>query len=988
MRATLLLPLLLLSNLIFSQQELIYSSVYGESNPIVYGQFPPLLVLDKDDNLYTSSVFNSSVSFENGSSIIGVGGEDIYLKKTDPNGNILWSIALQSSDDQRVHGMSTDSEGNLILTGQFAGSMDFDPSPNSQFMMESTDNPRGFILKLNPNGDFIWAKMFGSDTWLTVGETVAVDENDDVYVGGDMGNLFSYDDFEVSESVSSGFMLKAGGVDGELMWFKNIGEVDNEANERIVINEEGAYMISTKNLYGVIEPCLARLNKQTGQYTTMPISNSGLDSRIRSFLQGKDGKLYVIFDNYNDDGERVSTNKFIMDSSGNQISNISGIYITAIAIDKFGIEYQSIYGGGELKFNPTSSSYTNDGDGSSYINKKIEPYGGIKNYKLEASTYFFITQILLDSQDQIIAAGIFVNDISLDANSDEPSHSSSNIKALTMKWSNCPVEKEEVFISGCAPQEYDGITIDRDLDLVLPSLDSDECITLTRIKADVDTVSSQIYIDQYQMNCQHDDADYKWYDNQGNLLSQDFQSFEGANDGKYIVEINTDENCEFVSVPITLPEYSIYGPVEETKVAFGYAIETYQNELFVSGREGSFDGKLFYYHWDGVNWNLNQVIEAPIGNLGFTISRQGEWLAVGSRYSQRKVELFRKSGDQFIHHSTLTGDMSLYNLDFFGGAVLVQDNTLLVGDPSADRFGTIDVGVVLEFQFVDNEWLYIRDIENPNFEPGSKFGKTLYFNNNRFYITAAEDSFSAVDGRGKIHMYDKGIETIGNLLFTLDKDGYNGYIKSSLGFCDNSLFIQNATRVVEYEITPDSLIEKNDLYVREDGDELMFNIVGKDDQVLFSLYNRETNLAQVQLWEKGGDEFKFVSRVNGYNKRENFGLDLALTDEMILIGAPDAQLNEERVGNVRYYLQNQLTSVEKVFEPLRVNVYPNPVENLLNVELEESELEKIVIYNCHGSVVYVGNETKINIRNFSPGLYFINITNNKGSKLISKFIKI
>ncbi len=76
----------------------------------------------------------------------------------------------------------------------------------------------------------------------------------------------------------------------------------------------------------------------------------------------------------------------------------------------------------------------------------------------------------------------------------------------------------------------------------------------------------------------------------------------------------------------------------------------------------------------------------------------------------------------------------------------------------------------------------------------------------------------------------------------------------------------------------------------------------------------------------------------------------------------------------------------------KINIYPSLVNNILNIDTEES-LATINIYNALGEKIY---ETKnleigsnlIDTNSFSSGLYFINILSQKGEKLDQKFIKI
>jgi hypothetical protein len=70
----------------------------------------------------------------------------------------------------------------------------------------------------------------------------------------------------------------------------------------------------------------------------------------------------------------------------------------------------------------------------------------------------------------------------------------------------------------------------------------------------------------------------------------------------------------------------------------------------------------------------------------------------------------------------------------------------------------------------------------------------------------------------------------------------------------------------------------------------------------------------------------------------------------------------------------------------QVTVFPNPVNDLLNIKLLKNTQSPVTIYNAFGGIVmYIAladNPTTINVSNFTPGLYYIKVGVNAG-----KFVK-
>ena len=99
-----------------------------------------------------------------------------------------WHFAGGGQDLDEIRHVETDSQGNAYMLGSFRGTVDFDPGP-AVYNMATTFNhsePDLFLLKLDKNGNFLWAKQFGSDTDSKERPLgLDLDENNNVY-------LFSY----------------------------------------------------------------------------------------------------------------------------------------------------------------------------------------------------------------------------------------------------------------------------------------------------------------------------------------------------------------------------------------------------------------------------------------------------------------------------------------------------------------------------------------------------------------------------------------------------------------------------------------------------------------------------------------------------------------------------------------------------------------------------------------------------------------------------
>ena len=85
------------------------------------------------------------------------------------------------------------------------------------------------------------------------------------------------------------------------------------------------------------------------------------------------------------------------------------------------------------------------------------------------------------------------------------------------------------------------------------------------------------------------------------------------------------------------------------------------------------------------------------------------------------------------------------------------------------------------------------------------------------------------------------------------------------------------------------------------------------------------------------------------------------------------------------------TSVSKVHQqPLKLDVFPNPASNVLNVTYNASNVKTVKIFNMLGSLVYsgsfAGGQKQIDIKQLNSGKYFVQVVTDEN--VVSKtFIK-
>lgn len=141
------------------------------------------ITTDSNGNLYITGQFSDSITF--GSNILTAqGNSDIFITKLDSSGNISWAKNLGVSNSATSNGIAIDNNGNIYTTGQFAGSVTFGNN-----ILTAQGNNDFFVAKLDSNGkvtsvNSVGGNNTGNTSNLEIGYGIATDSNGNLYTAG------------------------------------------------------------------------------------------------------------------------------------------------------------------------------------------------------------------------------------------------------------------------------------------------------------------------------------------------------------------------------------------------------------------------------------------------------------------------------------------------------------------------------------------------------------------------------------------------------------------------------------------------------------------------------------------------------------------------------------------------------------------------------------------------------------------------------------
>lgn len=238
----------------------VLSSLYSSSQNLNYkwteeirctGKIASVAIItDVNKNIYTAGYFNDTADFDTGPGIALQITPPLclfaYVEKNDPNGNYTWVKVFKGSSQsysQATH-MAMDPSGNLLITGVFGGTIDFDPGPGI-LNKTSIGGSEVFILKLDVAGNLLWVKSLPGLS-AQHGASIDFDTSGNIYLGGNFIYTVDFDPgvgvvniSSVSNSYMDAYILKLD-ANANYLWVKTINgalddfcygiQVDNSGN--------------------------------------------------------------------------------------------------------------------------------------------------------------------------------------------------------------------------------------------------------------------------------------------------------------------------------------------------------------------------------------------------------------------------------------------------------------------------------------------------------------------------------------------------------------------------------------------------------------------------------------------------------------------------------------------------------------------------------------------------------------------------------------
>ena len=216
------------------------------------------IAVDAAGNVYTTGSYTGTVDFDPGAGIFYLtsnGVTDIFVTKFDVSGNFVWAKSIGGTAADRGNGIVIDSGGNILLTGYFGRTVDFDPNGGID-SLTSVGSYDIFISKLNSSGNLLWAKDMGglNNDWAN---SITVDSTGNVYTTGYFEGTSDFDpgigifNLIVSGPSEAIFVSKLDSS-GNFVWAKSFGGY-NQAIGQSITTDASENVYTTGYFRGTID---------------------------------------------------------------------------------------------------------------------------------------------------------------------------------------------------------------------------------------------------------------------------------------------------------------------------------------------------------------------------------------------------------------------------------------------------------------------------------------------------------------------------------------------------------------------------------------------------------------------------------------------------------------------------------------------------------------------------------------------------------------
>lgn len=301
-----------------------------------------------------------------------------------------WAKQLEGTDVNFAAETTTDALGNVYTVGVFYGTIDCNPGLDT-YNLISDGSSDVFISKLDPSGNFLWAKQIGG-SGAVGGLSITIDAIGGIYIGGSFEGTIEFvidgDDIALVSGANEDAFIAKLDASGNLIWFKQFEGTSNSYGRCVSIGSD-----NLGNVYAI------------GDFAGTIDFDPGVDTFELSLATEDNNGVFIT--KLDSSGEFLWAKKFAPAYFFNDL-----VYASSIAVDSEGNVYTSGYFYGTIDFNPGTGNFnlTGSPEYNGFITK-LDTNGDFVWAKLLFGSQSLVSSLSLDAAANIYAVGSFKGDV-------------------------------------------------------------------------------------------------------------------------------------------------------------------------------------------------------------------------------------------------------------------------------------------------------------------------------------------------------------------------------------------------------------------------------------------------------------------------------------------------------------------------------------------------------------------------------------------------
>jgi len=267
---------------------------------------------NSNGDFYACGSFYGTIVFGN-DTLKSQGESDIFIAKSDNNGNWLWGRIAGGKEADVANGIAVDNSGNVIVTGYFSSSAKFGS-------ITRNTNGQGdiFVAKLSPEGAWTWVISVGEKDF-DEGKAVVTDASGNIYVTGYFSDKPWFGSTRLTSAGRDDVFVAKLNAAGQWQWAVRGGSSQFDVGNGIDLDANGNIYIT-----GGFEG--------NATFGSKSVSSSGGDDIFIAKLDNSGTWIWVV---------RAGTNSFQEYGTAVKVYNNSAVYATGTfkGLCLFGTQY-------------------------------------------------------------------------------------------------------------------------------------------------------------------------------------------------------------------------------------------------------------------------------------------------------------------------------------------------------------------------------------------------------------------------------------------------------------------------------------------------------------------------------------------------------------------------------------------------------------------------------------------------------------------------